>query len=163
MFFWKKNKAKQDSTQPKVQDKLAKGIAGFLFSVQNRFASFMNSQAGKLSTNAKQFWLIAFCLVFGGFSIYAFLGAFSDSKSSSQSMKPALLSVPKYYDRTGTEFPESLVTERDIARINRFKKYMDSLSHSAKGRIGYDSILKAKPGLIDSIKALEKSIIQQSK
>lgn len=163
MLFSKKIKQVEELKESKVHDKVAKGIAGFLLSVQNRFASFMSGRINNLSSRSKQICLAIFCLMFGGFSIYAFVGAFSDTGNSGRRIKPDQVSVPKYYDRTNSEIKEPSVGERDIIRINRFKKYMDSLSKSPKGRPVYDSILKARPGLMDSIHVIEEIYYSQSK
>jgi hypothetical protein len=40
---------------------------------------------------------------------------------------------------------------------------MESLSRSAKGRLEFDSIIKARPGLMDSIKEIEQLYYLQSK
>jgi hypothetical protein len=163
MLFSKKKKKAEEPKESKVKDKVAKGIAGFLLSVQNKFASFMSGRINNLSSRSKQFSLAIFCLMFGGCSIYAFLGAFRDSENSGKAIKPDQVVVPKYYDQSDSEFKEPQVSEKVIIRINRFKKYMDSLSRSAKGRPEYDSILKARPGLMDSIKVIEEIYYSQSK
>ena len=159
MRLFKRNK--KDKVSP-VQDKVAKGIAGFLLSIQARFASFMNTLTNQLSARAKRFWLAIFCLVFGGFSIYAFIGAFRSDEHPSRSVKPAQLSVPKYYDQKEIN-NDPVVTESDMMRIGSFKKYMDSLQRSVKGKVIHDSILKARPGLMDSIQLIEQLYYSQSK
>lgn len=153
----------EEPRESKVQDRVAKGIAGFLLAIQNRFACFMSAMVNKLTIQSKQACLVVFCLVFGGFSIYAFVGAFRDSESSAKRLKPDQVAVPKYYDRTESEINEPSVSERDIIRINRFKKYMDSLKKTASGRPVYDSILKTRPGLMDSIQVIEQLYYSQSK
>ena len=162
MLFSGKKKNSEEPKESKVQDKVAKGIAGFLLSVQNRFASFMSGRINSLSNRSKHIALAIFCLMFGGFSIYAFVGAFRD-RNVGKTIKPDQVAVPKYYDRTDAEVAEPSVSERDIMRINRFKKYIDSLSKSPTGRQVYDSILKARPGLMDSIKVIEQIYYSQSK
>lgn len=157
---------KQNAKGPKkssFQDKMAKGIAGFLLSIQNRFAGFMDGSINKLTDRSKQVWLVVFCLAFGGFSIYSFVGAFRESGNSGKRIKPDQVAVPKYYDRTNSNIEEPSVSERDMIRINRFKKYMDSLKKSVNGRQAYDSILKTRPGLMDSIQVIEQIYYSQSK
>ena len=159
------SKNKKNAREPKdsrVQDKVAKGIAGFLLSIQNSFASFMSGRINSLNNRSKHVALAIFCLLFGGFSIYAFVGAFRD-RDSDKTIKPDQMAVPIYYDRTDAEVAEPSGSERDIMRINRFKRYIDSLSKSPTGRQVYDSILKARPGLMDSIKVIEQIYYSQSK
>lgn len=89
MLFWKENKKQKAITdQPKMQDKMAKRIAGILLSVQERFSTFMSNRIDKLSIQKKRGWLVLFCLVFGGLSIYAFIGVFRNTDKSSQRIKP---------------------------------------------------------------------------
>lgn len=44
----------------------------------------------------------------------------------------------------------AIVTPRDLDRLNRFTRYMDSLARSPSGKAAYDSIMRARPGLLDS-------------
>lgn len=44
----------------------------------------------------------------------------------------------------------------EIGEIERFSRYMDSLSQTAGGKRIYDSICKARPGLLDSVAAVER-------
>jgi hypothetical protein len=162
MGLFGKNKSKNKGDNSVMQDKVAKGIAGFLLSVQTRFASIMNAWTNQLSTGAKRFWLVIFCLVFGGFSIYAFIGAFRNNENSSRSIKPAQVSFPKYYHQQELHKVPT-VSKNDMLRIDRFKKYMDSLQRSKNGKGIYDSIIKARPGLMDSIKVIEQLYYSQSK
>ncbi len=143
-----------------LMERVANRIASVMLSIQLRFAVFMDSKTSSMSTKAKWLWLLVFCLVSGGFSIYALLGTF---KQHQNSMKPSQLSVPKYYDRMASKTNGQPVSEKDIEKINAFKKYLDSMRLSSKGKIWYDSILRTRPGLIDSIRAIEEIYYSQSK
>ncbi len=46
----------------------------------------------------------------------------------------------------------------ELKRIRTFRKFMDSIRASPDGRIVYDSIMKARPGLLDSARSLENLI-----
>ncbi len=163
MLFSKKMKKVEEPKVSKLQDHVAKGIAGLLLLVQNKFASFMSGAINHLSARSKHVCLGMFCLMFGGFSMYAVSGVFRDSKSSVGIIKTDQVSVPKYYDHADSEIKKLLFSDTDIMRINRFKRYMDSLSHSAKGRHEYDSILKVRPYLIDSLDFVLDIYYSQSK
>ena len=142
-----------------LKDRVASRIAGILLSIQFRFAVFMGLKTSTMSTNAKWLWLLVFCLVFGGFSISALFGTF---RQNQKAMKPSQLSVPKH-ERIVPEVYEEPVTEKDIERINGFKKYLDSMRLSSNGKIWYDSILRTRPGLMDSIRTIEEIYCSQSK
>ncbi len=139
-----------------MKDKVAQRIADVLLSVQRCFSAFMNERLDKLSRRGKQVCLILFCLVFGGLSIQALTGVIRDHVHFSRHIKPARFSVPKYINGTGTEISQPTVTDIDISRINIFKRRMDSLKVSGRGRNIYERILRSRPGLMDSIKAMEQ-------
>ena len=154
------NKRIREENRHPLIDKVAKGIAGFFLSVQSRFSDFMSSKTNTLSIKEKWFWLAVYCVAFGGLSIYVFIGTFGGNKKV---LEPSPVSFPKYYDQTGIEIKEPHVSEKDIKRINGFRKHMDSLRLSPAGKITYDSILKTRPGLMDSIRAIEQIYYSQSK
>src|SRR5687767_12182579 len=101
--------------------------------------------------------------MFGGLSVYALVGALGDPGNSEKGMQHGKLVVPKYFDPTYCESKDPSAGDRAIIRINSFKKYMDSLSKSSQARLVYDSILKARPGLMDSIQIIEEIYYSQSK
>ena len=154
------NKRIREDTRHPLKDKVAKGVAGFFLSVQSRFAAFMSSKTNTLSIKAKWFWLGIYCVVFGGFSVYAFMGTFGENKKA---LEPSPVSFPKYYDQTAIEIKEPYVSKKDIERISRFRQFIDSLRRSPEGKIVYDSILKTRPGLMDSVRAIEQIYYSQSK
>lgn len=143
-----------------LKDKVAERIAFFLLSMQSRFADFLNSKTKTLNIKIKRLWLAVFCILFGGFSIYAFIGAFEGNEKE---IRFSEVSVPKYYDQTGAEMKGPKVSEKDITIINRFDKYMDSLHRAPGGKVVYDSILKTRRGLMDSIQAIKQIYYSQSK
>ena len=143
-----------------MQDRAAERIVRFLLAMQNRFVRFMSSKINRLSTKTKKNWLFIFCLVFAGFSIHVFTGAFNNAKAVKE-ISPGQLSLPKYWDNKMEEM-NPVVGDNDMDRIGRFEEYMDSLSKSVQGRIVYDSMVKARPGLLDSIKII-KQIYSQTK
>lgn len=162
MKLFKRNKMKSVHYANVAQDKIAKGIAGFLLNIQIRSSTFMNTWMNQLGSNAKRIWLLIFCIVFGALSIYSFVGAFKSDKISHNKIKPAQLSVPKYYDQNEVQNLPT-VSKNDMQRIEKFKKYMDSLKGSVRGKPVYDSILTARPGLMDSVQTIEQLYYSQSK
>lgn len=152
----------KNPVEPSVQDRVAKAIAGLLLSAQSRFSNFMNERTKKLNLRTQRLFLFLFCLIFGGFSLYAFVGAFRNSEMSADSLKPDQVIMPKYYPEK-SQSKDPLVSEMDMIRISRFKTYMDSLSRSTKGIHIYDSIIQVRPGLMDSIQVMEELYYSQSK
>jgi hypothetical protein len=56
-----------------------------------------------------------------------------------------------------------IVSKADYQGIIRFRGYMDSLTRSPAGKAAYDSIIFSRPGLLDSIRILEKIYQSQTK
>ena len=162
MLFFKKRYREKYPDEPSVQDRVAKAIAGILLSIQSRFSRFMNERTKKLNLRTQKLFLVLFCLIFGGFSLYAFVDVFRNSEMSTGSLKPDQVSMPKYYpEQSQSKHP--FVSEMDMIRISRFKLYMDNLSNSIKGKHVYDSILQVRPGLMDSIQVIEELYYSPSK
>ena len=71
------------------------------------------------------------------------------------------MDIPKHFNKTGDEtvIPEATVDEQTYLQIQDFRKYMDSLKLNRANE--YDSILQARPGLIDSVQALEQIYYSQ--
>ena len=51
--------------------------------------------------------------------------------------------------------PQAIITEKEYQKIQGFMMYLDSLKSSPTQKETYDSILMARPGLLDSIKVIE--------
>ena len=71
------------------------------------------------------------------------------------------MDIPKHFDKTGDEtvMPDATVDEQTYLQIQDFRKYMDSLKLNRTNE--YDSILQARPGLMDSVQVLEQIYLSQ--
>lgn len=123
---------------------------------QQIWAAFLNHKAEKYSKRSKQICLALFCLLAGGGSIYIAIRAI---KNPTAKMRIEKTSVPGYAtenDTINSFQPSAVLTEEQYHNIQRFKKYTDSLQTTKAGKVKYDSILKARPGLTDSIDIIEQ-------
>lgn len=157
--MWKKRKNKdQEASKKSIKEKAASGIARMINGVQNRFGETLNKKTANLTQRGKIVLLIVFCLVFGGASAYIIIDELSSSRSSSRLLKTNPISVPKHVDKTGDKSQgiEAFISPEDIRRIKQFRRYMDSLKTSKHGIVIYDSIIKARPGLMDSVNEVER-------
>lgn len=130
---------------------------------QRQCAGYLNRKTEKYNKRSKQIVLAAFCLLFGSSSIYIIVRAI---ESPSGKITIEKMSFPKYAtgsDTTSGFQPIPVLTEKQHQRIQRFKKYMDSLQTTKAGQIKYDSIIKARPGLMDSIDFIEQVYREQTK
>ena len=131
-----------------LKDEVAIKVAKFLLKIQDKFSKVMSSSTKNISVKNLKIWLIVFCLLGGGSSIYLIAEAiFRDGQPA---LKIETINLPKYYDQDS-----NLQTARDVApesyeALQSFRRYMDSLQ-----QIKLDSILKIRPDLIDSLKILK--------
>ncbi|WP_162944812.1 hypothetical protein [Flavisolibacter nicotianae] len=69
----------------------------------------------------------------------------------------APIRVPVHATQSGEENTWSplLITKMEVERIERFRRYMDSLGESPTGRKHRDSLLALSHGLMDSLRMIE--------
>lgn len=105
----------------------------------------------------------SFCLLYGGCNVYLLFTAFWKQPAT---MRVDKISTPSHVIQPGkTELNQQLpiVSESEYHRIKSFMAYMDSLKHDPGGRLVYDSIVQARPGLLDSVSVVESIYKQQKK
>lgn len=154
--MWRRKKNKNvDAPDSTVRDKAAVGIGMFINNMHKRFGSTLNRKTAALSQRGKIVFLIVFCLSFGGGSLYIMFDGWN-SAASTNLLKLKSISVPKHIDKTGAPNVRVLITARDIQKIQSFRRYMDSLKTTNQGLVIHDSILHARPGLMDSLTEVER-------
>lgn len=159
-----KNKKKTPSAAGNAaQDRMAKNIVVWCIRQQQRWAAFMQRQMECLSGRGKLIALFLFCLVAGSLSIYLIVSSLSGKSSASVSV--SRIKAPLHTGKTGDENTRSaiVITKQEYQRIERFRHYMDSLARSPSGKPLYDSILKQRPGLMDSVAFIENLYQSQTK
>ncbi len=130
---------------PKVNNKL-KGAAAFL---QKKTTNY---SAGK-----KKWILFLFCFVFISESVFIIYNSFHGNHSQSYAVTPIrVMPLIKEYDKVQT------VQSKELLRVHQFKRYLDSLSFSERGKTIRDSLLMRRPGLMDTLIYLD-NIYQETK
>jgi len=123
-------------------DKAATKIASIFLTLQARFARFMNKLVAVMPRNKLKALVIVFSLLAGGFSLYLIASAVLLKSKTGIKINP--IAAPKYFDKTGEELNKLIVDEETYQQIQAFKQ--SSV---------YDSTIKARPGLLDSLQLLE--------
>lgn len=137
-----------------LKDKVASKLAQLLLKTQVKFSKFMSACVNKVSTKGLRRLLFVFCLLGGGCSIYLITGSIFKDKTGA--FKIEKINVPKVYDGGKNLRGEQVVDEEIYKAIEKFERYMDSLGENAMGLQLRDSILKLRPGLMDSFELLKK-------
>ena len=158
-----KQKKKGEESQDKltVSDQVAGKIAYVGMKMQTHFAKKMNNLFMKVDFKRLKIILVLFCLCAGGYSIYLVANSIISPDKRQNSFEVQQMDVPKHFNKTGDELiaPEAFVDEQTYQQIQQFRKYMDSLRNQQAAQ--YDSILQARPGLMDSVQMLEQIYLSQ--
>lgn len=137
-------------------------IAGSILAIQKGFAVWMGRKMAGFGRGGKIGLLVIVCVVFGGLSAVSLIRVFT-GPGDSKSWQPAQVRVPGHFDKTGDASANeiSIVSPSAYMKMRSFRRYMDSLRQTGTGRSTYDSIMKARPGLMDSVLLLEELYNQQ--
>jgi hypothetical protein len=140
-------------------------FSGKINAVQHRWADRLQEKSERLSSTGKRVFLSLFLLIFGGGSIFI---AWQAMVFTRLPVAPAINRItPSSTEGAATlkaPFPdEPFVPAREHQAILLFRHYLDSLGQTEKGQLIRDSILKQRPGLVDSLDMLERVYLMQSK
>ncbi|MGB4774813.1 MAG: hypothetical protein WBP45_06560 [Daejeonella sp.] len=160
-LFKKRKKEVQSDDKTTVSDKVAGKIAGVGIKAQQLFAEKMNRTFMKTDFKRLKLILIFFCVSAGGYSIYLIANSVFSPEKQQKTFEIQQMDIPKHFNKTGDEtvMPDATVDEQTYLQIQDFRKYMDSLKLNRANE--YDSILQARPGLMDSVQVLEQIYLSQ--
>lgn len=141
-----------DEAQQKISDKLKE--------FQQRIATKLQRKSESLSSQIKKTSLIFFCLLFGGSSIAIIIHA---ATTKEQTVSIAKLSKPAHSLQEEKLYlqADSAITKSEYDRVEQFKNYLFQLKADSLYNKKFDSIMQARPQLMDSIKLFEKIYLQQ--
>lgn len=143
------------------QDKAAVKIYKIIHQVQTGFASFMSRKLNHLTAKKRKTIFILFFILIGGLSVYQIVHGITSDSAIGNTVKIKKINFSIHDSKRNSE--RIKVTEKDYQSIALFKHYMDSLKKSLNGKYQYDSILQARPGLMDSVQVLEQLYLSQQK
>jgi len=144
---------KENEMNPGWTDKAAAKIARSGLKVQTKFATGMSRLVANIPAGRLKILLLLFCVSVGGYSVYL-IGDAIFSTPVNSTIKVEQIKVPKHAAKSGDEqlLSNQLVDDPTYRQIVDFKKYMDSLK--VKGNPIYDSVIRARPGLLDTVQIL---------
>jgi len=161
-FTFKKN-SKNSPESVKYKERFPMGrFNEAIFLLQHKCAQWLEQKTAHLS--AKSWIVILFCFVVftvGG-NIYLIVDGLNEN---SNKIERSIISRPTNtvaFDTKSTTLITSL-SKTQIERMARFQMYMDSLGRSPTGKLVQDSILRSRPGLLDSLVIVEKYYRSQFK
>jgi len=157
MLFKKRKNIDEEIVTPEALKKVVEGLDNRL----HKCSDYLQGRSEHVSLQSKRLCLFVFCLLFGSISICIIIKSIADRQST---ISIHAITVPLNIDKSnnGLRQEQSIVSEKEFHRIESFKHYIDSLQGSITGKHLYDSILKTRPHLIDSILLLENMYQVQS-
>lgn len=134
-----------------IVDALSQRFSGKVENIQRRCADRLNKKVEKWSSFRIKVLLVVFILSYVTVTVLVLVRAGSSSDSHVR-VQPIIM-------------PQNVMPRGDYGiapspmyltdRIKQFRKLLDSLKNDKRGRIVYDSLMIARPGLIDSLIQLE--------
>lgn len=127
-----------------------------------RFANFLSQKERSITPQRRKLYFFLFVGFFGFVSLYILADgvnsfySFLNGKKDNTSQRLNFGSINTVPVR---ENPRPDNTRE--GRVFKFIAYLDSLKSTPAGRIKYDSINKARPGLIDSLNYIKRLSAQQ--
>ncbi|WP_025144953.1 hypothetical protein [Pedobacter jeongneungensis] len=133
--------------------RLALLLARKLEQVQQGWARVMNNVFNGMGLKSRWIALTCFMILMVALSGYVSISAFTNDIKAA----PANYSI-KVPQTSGIyrEEHRSGIPDKVYERIHGFRMSLDSLGASAEGRLKRDSLLRSRPGLMDSLVTIEK-------
>jgi hypothetical protein len=162
LFSFKRNKKKAPDKADYFQGNLLRQLEEANLRLQHKCAHWMEKKTAHLSRKSWILILICFTVLTSGYSIYLMIGSFSDTAIN---VEPITTIVKLTNGRQAAEKDKLNVpiSEAEFEKIVRFRKYMERPGHSATGKKVQDSIMRYRPGLLDSLIIVEKYYHSQFK
>ncbi|XHR94312.1 hypothetical protein ACFJIV_29175 [Mucilaginibacter sp. UC70_90] len=148
-----KKKTEPHPASASAGDRVAGRIASGILWLQKHWAEAMSRQSEKLRPGSRKVILAVCCLSMLLYSSFLLASGFSGHTRLIAG--PTSIRIPK-----GVILPQDTmrraVTPGFMKPITKFHEYLDSLEHTTEGRHTRDSLLRKRPGLLDSIRHLEQ-------
>ncbi|KAB5487595.1 hypothetical protein [Flagellimonas hadalis] len=146
-----KQNAKQKKEAPK-NGLLVLGLFALYKWLQKAWAKWMSNKTKRISKRTVTIALVVFVSLTSGYCIYLGVHAIT-GKSKGNAFTVTSIKSPRHLTESGAmESPLPPISKQDYRRIQKFRLYMDSLARSPSG----DSIIATRPGLMDSVRYIEK-------
>ncbi len=154
-LFYPKSKQKTND-QEAAKESLIPSVVSKYLPLLKQWATCLQHQAEKLSRSFKRFVLASYFLLSGGYSSYLVINSFTNPPPKVLLIMP--IKVSDHSGQTGEEnlLPTLVITPAEYQKLPQFRHYLDSLADSRSGRRWQDSLSKSHPGLMDSLRIIEK-------
>ncbi|MGI8949953.1 MAG: hypothetical protein ACR2FN_00060 [Chitinophagaceae bacterium] len=148
-------KYKQRGKSADEQEAAKKMIVKWLC-LKSKISLYLQRKTEHYSLSTKKRAFVMFCLLFGGVSAGLIITAFDhDNVLNLFSIHRIKFSLNEDQSNKNQLNNEMIISNEEYRHFQQFKQKMDSLQLSSDGKILYDSIMQARPHLMDSINLIE--------
>lgn len=156
MFF-----RRTDSSISKIKeaagDMIAQRLARLFIAIQKFFVKLLTKGTAKLSNGQLKILFVVLFIGWGACSLFMAM-KFSYKMVDQRQVYPTSITTSQFR----THDQDSSITaihnlSQEFAVLNKFKQYLDTLKSHDKH--AFDSLVSARPGLMDSVAALETMIL----
>ena len=156
LFSFKRNKKKAPDKADYFQGNVLRQLEEANLRLQHKCAHWMEKKTAHLSRKSWILILICFTVLTSGYSICLMIGNFSYTAINVEAI--TTIAKSKYGRQANAEKDKINVpiSNAEFEKIVHFRKYMERLGHSATGKKVQDSIMRYRPGLLDSLTIVEK-------
>jgi hypothetical protein len=155
-MFTKNQSREKELLKSVATDRLANVVAHILIKLQFLFVRKMNGMCKGLTVQQLKKGLFLFCMTTCSYCFYLIATHVFRSQPSAIKSMAAPLQIPVNInptDNVQTQRNRS-IDSQTLSSISQFRYYLDSLKKFQS--LEYDSILQARPGLMDSMQMLEQ-------
>lgn len=134
------------------QQAMANWIVAKVIGLQMRLALRLQKYSQRISTKRKKFGLLCMMLMSAG---YAGLLIIKGIRGETNAL-PGIQQLSGPVETGSNHSTHSHITGKDIQNIEKFQYLLDSLGKDAAGKRIVDSMLRSRPGLLDSARTLQQ-------
>ncbi len=128
--------------------------------IAGRLSLFLQKKTERLSYRTKRKWLILFCVLGIGCSIsvigYSFITIQPSIIRNNIRLPAHLVNLPY-----SSQVKDSFITALQYKRIQHFEQYLERQKNDASGKLFYDSLISARPHLLDSLRTIDSLFLSQ--
>lgn len=122
---------------------------------QRKCSGWMNNKTKHWTQRQTKVYLVLFCVVFICGSAFIVWDSFSSKKRMVTIPIGKLPVLPALNQTT-----DIVITEKEIADILAFSRYLDSLQQTPEGKKQFEELVQDRPGLIDSLATIQQFLIK---
>jgi len=146
-------KKRADNQLPEERGILTEKVESIFIQLQSGWAGWMSRRTALLTKKEWIAILIVLMTCMGGYSGYLIFCGFTGNAVNT--IKAATIRKPAHISKTGEVNNKAGTSDKQYLRIISIRHYLDSLAADPTGKDVYNSIIKKRPGLLDSLRQAE--------